>query len=61
MTLDPKIRSWGSGDGFWRGMCEPFKGIIGGLAGEQAEKVALGFQLRRSCRQPRSQPFVATL
>jgi group II intron reverse transcriptase/maturase len=43
----------------WRGLSEPFERIIGGLSGEQAQEVALGFQLRRSCRQPRPQPFVA--
>ena len=58
---EPKNRSYSS-TWWWRcGLSEPFKGILDCLAGEQAQEVALGFQLRRSCGQPRLQPLVAAL
>ena len=59
IDYQPKTRSYASTGWVLRGLSEPIEGIIGGLTGEQPQKVALGFQLRRSCGQPRPQPFVA--
>ena len=58
-ALEPKTRSWASAGRSRGGLREPFEGGIGGLTRKQAQKVALGFQLRRSSRQPRPQPLVA--
>ena len=58
LQFEPKNRSCGSA---WGGLRQGFFRGFGRLTGEAAQELPGRLQLRRSCHQPRAQPFVAGL